>query len=789
MFRISPRWCLFFILLIENIAIIPLHSATITGQVLDAVKRTPLEGAEIILISRSVGTVSDPQGRFMFSAVRPGVYTIQVQFIGYQAWRKKLEILSVRDTVRLTIYLNPVSYSGDEVIVSVSPYYRPGNEFNGVYHLSSQEIWEEPAALTDPQRALTQIPSVVSVTDQYNEFSVRGGAPWENAFYINDFLIRNPNHFGFQGSSGGAFSFINPFVVQQVHFYSGNFPVEYNGALSSITRYELRDYFSSKLIINANFAGIDGVIPFSGGNHTFGGFITGRKSFLKFIGTEVGLTTIPDYSDAMVYSHIKFNSRLHGEILMVGMNDKVFMTDNRAVQGYTQGIPEAQARFKQFLFGGTVKGILGRHLFFKFTMYKNINQWRFHIATSREVPPYMQNRSREKETTMQLKFVAMPNNTFEWSGGATLVTADVSHFLQWNADRLVASHISGMEREDGLTIKKQNAFLEYQYAFFTEIAFQQENKFRFSAGVHYQTSRYLRAMKTSPRLAVSVGNTEAGWVHLALQRNFQWPSYLRITLLSPGNHPKVPQVDQFSVAFEKQWNEHHYLNLEGYYKRYRDVPFLFRFDSPGYLYAYSYDSLVSATQAGKVYGAEFSWGNAHSQKVHWKVALFTIHSRFLDWRNGQNHPGNFDVPFGVSFTGTYRWSMGYYRWYQKLRSKWYFNILGWFLPIGDRMALTMQMRWAVGRPFTQPEYDYTQRRWIISDNVGFNLYRYPYYSRLDVRLAKEVKIKNSELKIYLNIANLLNRKNIWEYQYLDNGTVLPLYQFQTLPFLGILFQY
>jgi len=64
----------------------------LSGTVLDSVNRTPLEYATIILISQKdnqqvTGTVTGNSGKFGLSKLRPGQYTLKVDYIGYNSTR------------------------------------------------------------------------------------------------------------------------------------------------------------------------------------------------------------------------------------------------------------------------------------------------------------------------------------------------------------------------------------------------------------------------------------------------------------------------------------------------------------------------------------------------------------------------------------------------------------------------------------------------------------------------------------------------------------------------------
>lgn len=64
-------------------------NGTITGQVFDAALREPIEYANIVLYRQSdstqiTGGITNPDGSFQLTSIRPGVYFLEVSFIGYQ---------------------------------------------------------------------------------------------------------------------------------------------------------------------------------------------------------------------------------------------------------------------------------------------------------------------------------------------------------------------------------------------------------------------------------------------------------------------------------------------------------------------------------------------------------------------------------------------------------------------------------------------------------------------------------------------------------------------------------
>ncbi|MEZ5024664.1 MAG: TonB-dependent receptor plug domain-containing protein [Chitinophagales bacterium] len=68
------------------------------------------------------------------------------------------------------------------------------------------------------------LPGVASGVSFRNDLIVRGGAPNENRFYLDDIEVPNINHFVTQGASGGSNGLINVDFINNVDFYSGGFP-------------------------------------------------------------------------------------------------------------------------------------------------------------------------------------------------------------------------------------------------------------------------------------------------------------------------------------------------------------------------------------------------------------------------------------------------------------------------------------------------------------------------------------------------------------------------------------
>ncbi|HEX3030528.1 MAG TPA: hypothetical protein VHT34_14785, partial [Clostridia bacterium] len=73
--------------------------------------------------------------------------------------------------------------------------------------------------------------------------------------------------------------------------------------------------------------------------------------------------------------------------------------------------------------------------------------------------------------------------------------------------------------------------------------------------------------------------------------------------------------------------------------------------------------------------------------------------------------------------------------------------------------------------------------WIPTDEI--NSVRYPDYHRLDISFNSRYNFEKWNLRIFLSIENLYNRKNIAVYQYNSDGTVDKVYQYTLFPVAGV----
>ncbi len=87
-----------------------------SGKIVDAENGQPMELATVVLPGQNIWAVSDVDGRFKFTGLKPGEYRYEVKVLGFQKYEGKVVV--GKDNKPLTIKLQPMNLALDEVVVT-----------------------------------------------------------------------------------------------------------------------------------------------------------------------------------------------------------------------------------------------------------------------------------------------------------------------------------------------------------------------------------------------------------------------------------------------------------------------------------------------------------------------------------------------------------------------------------------------------------------------------------------------------------------------------------------------
>jgi hypothetical protein len=268
-------------------------TGVITGRVIAAVSEQPLAGVTVRLSVGTVATQTDSLGRFTLRRVPVGIVTLDVRALGYAPVLRGDVAVSPAKPAEVTIRLRAVERQLQAVTVrpAAFPPLPPPLTPVSTQVYGSEEVRRQPGAQEDVLRAVSVAPGVGVTSGARNDLIVRGGAPFENLFVVDNIEVPNINHFGSQGSTGGPISLINIRFVEEASLSTGGFGARYGDRASSATTITLREGNRERVAGELNVAAsqvgavLEGPL---GEQASF--FATVRQSYLDLLFEAIGLS-------------------------------------------------------------------------------------------------------------------------------------------------------------------------------------------------------------------------------------------------------------------------------------------------------------------------------------------------------------------------------------------------------------------------------------------------------------------------------------------------------------------
>ncbi|WP_349861893.1 carboxypeptidase-like regulatory domain-containing protein, partial [Bacteroides cellulosilyticus] len=215
---------------------------SVRGKVIDKQSRQPVAYANVVVAGiPGKGASTDSLGIFRIEQIPPGIYRFEATLIGYKS-AVTSEYLVSASTPFIEIEIEEDENMLSAIVVTPSPFRKTVESPVSMRIIGLQEIEKSPGGNRDISRIVRAYPGVsFSPIGYRNDLIVRGGSPSENRFYMDGIEIPNINHFATQGASGGPVSIVNADLIREISFYTGAFPANRSGAMSSVLDFRLRD--------------------------------------------------------------------------------------------------------------------------------------------------------------------------------------------------------------------------------------------------------------------------------------------------------------------------------------------------------------------------------------------------------------------------------------------------------------------------------------------------------------------------------------------------------------------
>lgn len=168
---------------------------SISGKVNDAHSGTGLPGAHIVIENSFSNAITDVNGRFEISNLRPGIYKLRISFLGYESLVKKIEL---KKNMEVSFELTSKAIMEDEVVISAT---RAGLNSPKTYEQVDKKTIKEQNLGKDLPVLLETTPGTVITSDAgagigYTGIRIRGTDITRINVTVNGIPLNDPESQG-----------------------------------------------------------------------------------------------------------------------------------------------------------------------------------------------------------------------------------------------------------------------------------------------------------------------------------------------------------------------------------------------------------------------------------------------------------------------------------------------------------------------------------------------------------------------------------------------------------------
>ena len=198
----------------------------ISGIIKDDDTKEPLIAANVIVKNTNLGAASDIEGYYSIVNIKPGVYTLVVDMIGYKQLVLENVRVSVNRTTTIDAQLSQTVIQGETVVVEVDAITAKKDQTSTIKNISNDQI--EKLVVED-------LGAIVGMQAGVVEGHFRGGRTTEVTYLVDGIQIEEV--------FGGASSMlsIEPDVIQDLEVITGTFNAEYGNAMSGVVNAVTKD--------------------------------------------------------------------------------------------------------------------------------------------------------------------------------------------------------------------------------------------------------------------------------------------------------------------------------------------------------------------------------------------------------------------------------------------------------------------------------------------------------------------------------------------------------------------
>jgi hypothetical protein len=727
----------------------------ISGRIFNPVNNEPVPFANVLVLETDFGAISNEDGFYEIKNVPPGLYNVRASFVGYKTATVYEVQVTLARPVQLDFELQEDASELSEVVVS-SEFSRSEETPLSVRKLNSNEIERYPGGNRDISRVIQSLPGVASTASFRNDIIIRGGAPNENKFFVDEIEVPVINHFATQGSSGGPVGILNVNLIKNVDLIAGGFPANRMDAMSSFFEFTLkegrRDKMATQLTLGASELTLSNEGPI-GEKTTY--LLSARRSYLQGLFRLIGLPFLPTFNDFQVKTTTKLNDKTELTFIGVGAIDN-FVLNEDVPEDET---PEEREDRLYLLDALPIQNQWNYATGLKLKRFRENGYWTFILSRNmlnNESYKYAGN-DESNEANLLFRYVSQESeNKFRaensiFGKGYTLkygVNYQYSRYFINNFDRsTLAASGEVIDVESTSNFNQYGAFISGSKNF-------SNDRLLVTGGIRMDGADFAETAtnplnQISPRVSFSYQLKPNLYATANAGIYYQKPAYTVLgfqdnegVLVNQENDVRFIRNSQLIAGIELLVPEkNRRFTAEAFYKHYSNYPSSIRngiaLANLGADFGVIGNEPVESNAEGKAYGIEFLAQQRLFNNFYGIAALTLVRSEFTNPNTEGFVPSSWDNRFIVSLTAGKRFGKNW-----EIGARWRFLGGTPYTPY-DVEESALISNWDLRG---QPILDFTQ----------INAIRLPAFHQLDLRIDKKYFFENWNLNWYVDIQNAYN---------------------------------
>lgn len=715
--------CLSLCLTVSRIPCQP-STGMVRGVIRDASNGETLPYVNVVLQGMRLGAVTGMNGYYVILNVPSGSYQIVASMVGYTKVESDISVTGGRtttfdaslepDVIQMQTIVSQAERTKFEKEVAVSS-----------QSLTTRELRMMPAlAEADLFRSLTMLPGVMAQNDFFSQLYVRGSSPDQNLVLLDGVTVYNPYHLG------GIFSTFNVDAVKEAELLLGGFPAQYGGRLSSVLNVINKDGNSKEMEGVAEVSLLSSKLSLEGPSPRGSWMFSARRTYFDKI--------VPMFNKEFPYYFYDFHGKIN---VSLAPNNRLILSGlyGKDIFDYEEDVTEdeEEAEDVYWAWGNKTIGLTWQYIIGTRLLSNVLVSWTsFFTDVDVDNDERVIIGNKIRDATLQGDWTYYASEDHEFQFGTLLRTYEFSY---------LATVDKNVGLDNNTKPSEFDMYLQDKWVISPLLSVQ--------PGIRLSYFSYDKGWRAAPRFGFRYRlnedlalNGSWGMYYQYLKTFNDEDMYIPMEMWFADEEKKPGKAVHYILGLEQWFSPEKSLTVEGYYKDMRDILAVNR--------EFTDDDDFFFVGRGEAYGLEVLARKTAGRTMGWLGYSYALTKKKVI---EQAYYTKYDRRHALNAVLNYR-----------LTDRWGLNVrwtLGSGLPYSRIIGRYRHRDYSFwGGEWEQYNYEWKN---IEGTKNGF---RYPTYNRVDMSLARTFEFKHWDLQMYIQVINVINRKNIlWYYFDYDDG--------------------